>query len=86
MSKPRHIAQAGVSLELIYKSLHLPDDGELINIKYDGYSGCVDLIIEHKDLPLLKDGGQISRIVPAVNQVPTGKDIPEYTYEVDWGV
>ena len=86
MSKQRHVAQAGVSLELIYKALHLPGDGELINIKYDGYSGVVDLIIEHKDLPLLKKGEQLTRITPSVTQISTGKDIPEYIYECDWGI
>ena len=82
----RHIAQAGVSLECIHEALHLPSDSEIINLKYDGYSGCVDLIIEHKDLPLSKDGDQLTRIALGINQVPTGKEIPEYTYEVDWGI
>ena len=39
--KTRHVAQAGVSLECIREALHLPDDSEIINLKYDGYSGCV---------------------------------------------
>lgn len=86
MSKPRHIAKAGVSLKFIYELLHLPEDGELINIEYDGYSGFVYLIIEHKDLPLLKEGDQVPRITPCVTKISNGKDIPEYTYEVDWGV
>ena len=86
MSKPRHIAKIAVSLECIREALHLPDDSYILDIEYDGYSGAVDMIIQHKDLPLLKEGDQVITTTPIVTQTPTGKEIPEYIYEFDWCV
>ncbi|MHC4617400.1 MAG: hypothetical protein ACYTEQ_06565 [Planctomycetota bacterium] len=75
----RHIARFDISRELLARVLkeHLgmPTDTNIVHVEVESHwSGQVreiTLYVEHPDLPLVKEGQQICRILPIITEKET---------------
>lgn len=77
MSDTDNIGRVKISVKLILDSLHFPEGTEVLACNGEGaaYPGEIELVVRHKDLPLVKKDRQIPLLSVSVH-----KREPEYEF------
>ena len=70
VSDKDNIGRVKISVKLILDSLHFPEGTEVLACNGEGaaYHGEIELVVRHKDLPLVAKGGKLPLLVPSIGK------------------